>query len=292
MEVSSKFVGYELREYNTEITWRDTMNYAASIDDSNPCYLDDERQEGVIAPPMFSVAVTWPISENIFDYIDIPDFPKEIILTQVHYTEHLDFHRPVRPGDRLTIKGRIAAILPHKAGTHIVMRFDAYDRERQPVFTEHVGAMMRGVRCTDDGRGREDLPEAPAPAGDGEPIWEVAIPTGLLTPFIYDGCTNIVFPIHTSVKFAHQVGLPGRIMQGTAILAYAARELVDKEADGNPLALKSIYCRFGGMVIPGTEIKVQLVEKRGIDSGTGLFFTVLNAKGEKAISGGYAKLAP
>jgi len=78
---------------------------------------------------------------------------KEIIATQVHYTEHLMFHRPVRPGDRLRITGRIAAILPHKAGTHVVIRFDAIALNDAPVFTEHIGAIMRGVKCTDEGRG-------------------------------------------------------------------------------------------------------------------------------------------
>lgn len=290
MEISSRFVGSKLKDYTAKVTWRDTMNYAASIGDNNPYYFDDEREHGVIAPPMFSVALTWPISERIWDYIEAPDFPKEIIATQVHYTEHLSFHRPVRPGDRLKIKGKIAAILPHKAGTHVVIRFDAIDKEGDPVFTEHIGAMMRGVKCSDEGRGGEDLPKVPKPSGNSPPLWESTIPIDLLEPFVYDGCTNIFFPIHTSVKFAHAVGLPGRILQGTATLAYALRELINKEAKGNPFELKSAYCRFTGMVLPGTTIRVQLIKKDSRGGGTDLFFAVLNAEEKKAISGGYARL--
>lgn len=290
MEISSRFVGSKLKDYAAEVTWRDTMNYAASIGDNNPYYFDDEREHGVIAPPMFSVALTWPISERIWDYIEAPDFPKEIIATQVHYTEHLSFHRPVRPGDRLKIKGKIAAILPHKAGTHVVIRFDAIDKEGSPVFTEHIGAMMRGVKCEDEGRGGDDLPKVPRLSGDSRPLWESAIPIDLLEPFVYDGCTNIFFPIHTSVKFAHEVGLPGRILQGTATLAYALRELIDKEAGRDPFELKSTYCRFTGMVLPGTTIRVQLIKKDSRSGGADLFFVVLNAEGGKTISGGYARL--
>jgi hypothetical protein len=51
-----------------------------------------------------------------------------------------------------------------------------------------------------------------------------------MRPYVYDGCTNIYFPIHTSVGFARMVGLPDIILQGTATLAYAARELADREA--------------------------------------------------------------
>jgi len=193
MEISSSFVGSRLKDYDTEVTWRNTMNYAASIGDNNPHYFDDEREHGVIAPPAFSVALTWPISERIWDYIEAPDFPKEIIATQVHYTEHLMFHRPVRPGDRLKIRGRIAAILPHKAGTHVVIRFDAIALNDAPVFTEHIGAIMRGVKCTDEGRGGDDLPKIPRTSGDSPPLWESVIPIDALEPFIYDGCTNIFF---------------------------------------------------------------------------------------------------
>lgn len=290
MEISSSFVGSRLKDYAAEVTWRNTMNYAASIGDNNPCYFDDERERGVIAPPAFSVALTWPISERIWDYIEAPDFPKEIIATQVHYTEHLMFHRPVRPGDRLRITGRIAAILPHKAGTHVVIRFDAIALNDAPVFTEHIGAIMRGVKCTDEGRGGDDLPKIPRTSGDSPPLWESVIPIDALEPFIYDGCTNIFFPIHTSVKFAHEVGLPGIILQGTATLAYALREIINKEAGGDPFELKSAYCRFTGMVLPGTIIRVRLIRNDSNNGGSDLFFTVMNAEKKKAISGGYVRL--
>lgn len=93
------------------------MNYAAAITDTNPCYFDDERTGGIIAHPLFCVAVTWPILGNIWDYIESDEFPLEVIPTMVHYTEHSEFHRPILPGDILTIGGTVAAILPHKAGT-------------------------------------------------------------------------------------------------------------------------------------------------------------------------------
>lgn len=49
------------------------------------------------------------------------------------------------------------------------------------------------------------------------------------------------------------MGLPGIIHQGTATLAYAARELVNREARGNPALLKALACRFTGMVRPGSD---------------------------------------
>jgi acyl dehydratase len=145
MELSSRFVGTPLKDYHTEITWRQTINFAAAVDDNNDSYMDDEREGGIIAPPMFSVAVTWRILGRIWEYIEAKDFPLEVLVTQVHHTEALEFHRALRPGDRLTVKGQVAAILPHRAGTRVVMRFDAMGQAGEPVFTEHIGALMRGV---------------------------------------------------------------------------------------------------------------------------------------------------
>jgi len=290
MELSSRFVGTPLKDYHTEITWRRSMNFAAAVDDTNDYYMDDEREGGIIAPPMFSVAVTWPILERIWEHIEAKEFPMEVLMTQVHHTEALEFHRPLRPGDRLTVRGRVAAILPHRAGTRVVVRFDALDQDDEPVFTEHMGALMRGVKCSDDGLCPERLPEGLPLEGSAEPLWESPIPIDPLRPHIYDGCTDIVFPIHTSRSFARQVGLPGNILQGTATLAFAVREIINREAGGNPLFLKSAFCRFTGMVFPGTVIRVQLVGKSKTPGGTNLHFIVLNQEKQKAISGGYAFL--
>jgi hypothetical protein len=290
MQISSKFVGTTLKDYHTKVEWRNTMNYAAAVDDNNPWYFDDERKDGIIAPPMFCIALTWPILQNIWDNIEADDFPMEIIPTLVHYSEHLELHRPIKPGDALTIKGRIVAIVPHRAGTHIVIRFDAQDKKSKPAFTEHIGAMMRGVQCTDAGQGEENLPNIPALPDEQQSEWISVIHIDALKPFVYDGCADITFPIHTSKQFAHQVGLPDIILQGTATLAFAIREIINRESDSNPLRLKSLSCRFSGMVMPRTDIKVELLRKVLKDDSTDLFFNVMNQSGQKAISGGFVSL--
>jgi acyl dehydratase len=294
MEISSRFVGTPLRILEVEVTARQTMNYAAAVGDNNSRYFHDETPEGIIAPPMLAVALTWQIVGGIAEYLQAEDFPWELLLTQVHYTEHLEFHRPILPGERLFIRGKVAAMIPHKAGTLVVLKFDARDASDHPVFTEHIGGMMRGVKCPDGGAGAEDLPLIAAPPLSGAVIWEAPLYVDPLAPFIYDGCTDIHFPIHTSRKFARDVGLPGIIHQGTSTLAYAARELVNREAGCNPALLKTLACRFTGMVLPGSEIRVRMTGRQTVDSGKLVAFEVLNAEGKKAISNGSAlmKMTP
>lgn len=288
MELSSRLVGMAFKEFVKEVTWRETMNYAASVEDNNNIYFDDERQGGVIAPPMIAVAVTFPVIERIWDFVEVSDFPLEIMPTMVHHTEHIRFFRPIRPDEVLTVRGRIAAIVPHRAGTRVVIRFDVTDKLGKEVFCEHIGAMMRGIQCDDQGGGSEALPKVPGLARDEGCIWESSIKIDPLRPFIYDGCSRIFFPIHTSRSFARQVGLPGIILQGTATLAYAAREITNLEASSDPARLKALSCRFSGMVMPGTEITVRLTGKKKSEKGTDIFFSVFNSDGLNAVSNGYA----
>ncbi|MBN1612865.1 MAG: MaoC family dehydratase N-terminal domain-containing protein [Deltaproteobacteria bacterium] len=287
MDISSSFAGTPLRPLQCNVSWRHMMNYAAALGDENPLYFDDERPGGVVAHPMFCVAVTWPISERIWEFIESDDFPMETLATQVHYTEHLEIHRPIRPGDAITVQGRLAAITPHRSGTLTVLRFEAVDGDGKAVFTEHIGGLMRGVACSDEGRGKERLPGKPPWIEAKNPLWETVLPIDRMLPYLYDGCADIYFPIHTSVKFAHDVGLPGTILQGTATLALAVRELINREAAGESRSVETIACRFTGMVIPGSEIRVRLSERVQREGRVELFFLVYNAQGQKAVSEGY-----
>jgi acyl dehydratase len=285
VEIDSRYTGTELKPLGKTVNARETMNYAAAINDDNPLYFDDERPEGVIAPPMYAVALTWPLIANIWNHIDADGFPKEIFFSMVHYTEHLQFFGSVSPGDTLEIKGRIAAILPHRAGTHIVLRLDAVKDEKL-LFTEHIGGMLRGVECKGSASGGETLPVAPEII-ETVHKQEKKIFIDTLAAYVYDGCSGIHFPIHTSPKFARSVGLPNVIYQGTATLAHAVKEIISSVADCDPSRLKAVSCRFTGMVKPLSNITVRYSVS---GKNRECFFEVLNAEGARAISNGYALL--
>ncbi len=289
MKIDSGLAGTLLKNFKTEIHWRDTTNYAAAVQDDNPVYFDDTRNGGIAAHPVFPVSVTWPVIGNLGEFIESQVFPKEILMTQVHYTERLIIHRLIRPGDRLTISGHIAAILPHRSGAHAVIKLEAIDDAGQPVFTEYSGAMLRGVAC-DNGKGAEQLLPLPENDREGEVAWEAEIYIPPSAPYVYDGCSNIVFPIHTSPDFAKSVGLPGIILQGTATFAHAVREIVNREADGNPHRVFDISCRFTGMVMPGTHIRICCTGKKKHKKHTDVFFDVFNAENRKAVRSGCVQL--
>lgn len=289
MKLTSQLAGTPLIPFATDISLRQTTNFAAALNESNPLYYDDEAPEGIVAPPTFPVSVTWPVLSNLGSFIQDRSFPREVLITQVHYTEHLILHRLIRPGDALELDGEIAAILPHRSGTHAVIRLTASDAQGLPVFTEYVGAMLRGVEC-DGSAGRSALPNHPEADPSAAAAWTAMVRVDPLAPYIYDAGADIEFPIHTSPKFAKAVGLPGIILQGTATLGMAVKELVANEAAEDPGVVREIACAFTGMVMPGTAIEVCCLGTREQEDGTHIFFEVINAENKKAIRNGFIKI--
>ncbi len=286
MELSSRYVGTRSEPFEVALSPRQTMNYAASIDDANPWYFDDERPEGILAPPMLSVGLTWPISSPGSSFWRAEDFPREVLTRQVHYSECIRWRRAMKPGDRLRIEGEVKAILPHRAGTQLIIAYDAVDDNGELVFTEYIGGMLREVTCVDGGAGGDAVPKITRRRRGDDVLWEERLVVDPLASFVYDGCTNMFFPIHSSPSFAHGVGLPGILYQGTATLSLAVRELTNREAGGDPRRVEEVRCLFTGMVFPGDEITVRADGKKNGSGSTQIDFTVLNAQGRPAIRSG------
>jgi len=287
MEISSDYVGRRCAPLELTLNARQTMNFAAAIGDANPQFLDDTRPEGIIAPPMLAVALTWQISRNFASFWRAADFPSEILQQQVHYIEALSWHRPLLPDDRLCIEGEVKAILPHRAGSLLLIEYRAIDPDGAPVFEELIGALLRGVTCADEGRGKQRVPKLRANTS-GAPLWEQQLHVGPLAAHLYDGCADIHFPIHTSPAFARFVGLPGRIYHGTATLALALREITAREAGGDARRLQGVRCSFTAPVPLDSSINVQVLDSKPAGKTLEVEFQVLNAEGKKAVRGGTA----
>ena len=60
-----------------------------------------------------------------------------------------------------------------------------------------------------DDESEADLPARPRERSD-QAAWSSDVEIAKTLPYVYDGCTDIVFDIHTSPAYAHSVGLPAR----------------------------------------------------------------------------------
>lgn len=288
--IDSEFVGVPWKQVTKRITWRDTTNYAAGLQDMNPLYIDDEREDGIIAPPMFAVTLGWPLTNHIHEYVDVP-YTRALLDRDVHYSERIEFFKPIKPGEdgvNVIIKPSIHAMIPHRAGTHLVYKYEVTDENGELYHIEYDGVMLRGVECIDGGKG--ERPSVPETTNKDNPLWESPIFVSRAQSYIYDACSNIIYGVHTSPKFAHNQDLPDIIIVGTSSIAYAFREVVNKELNGDPTKIKVLNAQLSNMVLPDTTIRVQLMERRPGNGFEELFFRVLNEEGKVAVSRGYLKV--
>lgn len=286
MQIDSSLAGKSFRTNRVAVTWRQTTNFAAGIHDMNPLYFDDRRAGGLIAHPMFIAAVSWPLFLKLAVDGELP-YPPEVLQTLVHHTQTLQYHRPLTPGMELVLQGQLIAIVPRRGGTRLIFRQNIADSDGQPVITEHAGVFLRGVTLDGEGVGTEELPVIPAAEAPAVQ-WEEKIRILPEDPYIYDGCSENVFAIHTSPSFAHLLGLPDIIYQGAATLAQAVRELVNREADGDATRLTMLSAQFSHMVLPNTEIAVQCLGRTESAQERQCWFQVLNEAGKPAVTKGYA----
>jgi len=281
IKISSDIVGAKIKPFRFDVTFRHTSNYAASISDENNIYYNTNKKHKIVAHPLFPVRISWKIVENINQHWEI-DFPEKALDNLVHLSEYIEYQRLIKPGDELTVIGELAALFPHKMGTKITLKFDYYDKEDEHVLTEMISALLLGVKCTDYGKSSVELPNIER-LENASPIWEEHIQIPRSAPFIYDGCNNIVYPIHTDIKFAQKMGLPDIVLHGTATLAKSVSILIRKELSADPNLVKVISGKFTNMVVSPNHLSVLLLKR---DEST-LHFSVMDQNGKSVLKGGY-----
>lgn len=138
-----------------EITEHEIKRYCLAVDDLNPLYLDKEAAKkgpygGVIAPPLFhsyAIARLTPLSELRPDGtgrggggLNVPLKAERRMAGGVE----CDFVRPIRPGDTLTSKSRIADIYERTAkdGSQVVFTIN------ETIFTNQKGEVVAINRST------------------------------------------------------------------------------------------------------------------------------------------------
>ncbi len=261
--------------------------YAAATGDLNPAYLDGTRPGGAVAPPLFGVGLDWPLQAALRGQPALGLTAAEAA-RGVHATHDLLFHRLIRPGDRLTTTGRITAIEPRPPGAYLLTRYDTVDAGGAAVLTVWYGSLFRGVEVAGAGHAIDAPPPLPVAEVGPPPRWTATVDISPGLPHLYTACAGIYNPIHTERQAALAAGLPDIILHGTATHALAARELVAREAGGDPARLARIACRFGAMVLPGTAITIRALGERP----GAVFFDVRTADGGPAIRDGVALFRP
>jgi acyl dehydratase len=144
-EAARALIGHVTETYLGEITLRDARRYAIAVGDLNPLYFDEEYARasaygGLIAPPNMLTAVrVWGAghAEAELAVDGIPDLPEEKLPIRLQRRmaggQELYYHRPVRPGDRITRRGHLVSLDERegRSGAFVVaLREDHYYNQR------------------------------------------------------------------------------------------------------------------------------------------------------------------
>ncbi|MGH7914521.1 MAG: MaoC/PaaZ C-terminal domain-containing protein [Candidatus Binataceae bacterium] len=293
MPLDSSLVGTSSELVSAEVDLAWTMAYAAGLGDAPPCYLDTTLERGIIAHPMFSVAIEWRAMVQIIQVLSEAGFPRSEMMRRVHATDDVIVHRPIRPPERLFTRATLAGIERRTAGAYQITRFDTIDEKGAPVCTTWYGNLYRGVEVAGPDRPPSDAPAILAPsAGAAAAHASFAIPISPVAAHIYGACTRLGNPvnIHTDIATAKKAGLPGTILHGTATLATATSRVIAVEAGGDPARVARIHARFGAMVLMPSEIELRISAREQNTNGKTVFFDVLSADGGRAIRDGFVVL--
>ncbi len=114
----------------------------------------------------------------------------------------------------------------------------------------------------------------------GAPLPELRITPDRYLTYRYAGASGDYNPIHIDEAFAHQVGLPGRILHGLWTMAQVARAMT--EAAGDPAALQSLSVEFRGMGVPEAEVVVSSAVADVAEDGT-VVVTCEASQGDSAL---------
>jgi acyl dehydratase len=286
----TSIVGVATEPVTLTVDVRATMAYAAGIGDLNPAYLDTTRAGGVVAHPLFPVRPEWPAVLAAGPLIP-PVLSRAEAKASLHLTHDLTIHRLIRPGDELTTTATFDRVARHRAGALAVLRLETTDQHAAAVCTTEFGSVYRGTEVLEDGPPAVafDLGDATVPgAGAVETMRSI----GAGAAHVYTECAQIWNPIHTDPVVAHAAGLADIVLHGTATLAMAVSEVVDRWAGGDPSRVRRIRARFGATVGLPSSIRITSgpLEDRGDHDAVS--FVVTNDEGAPAIRGGSVLLAP
>lgn len=247
--------------------------YADATEDANPRY----RGPDAVAPPMYHVR---PFIGLMMKLATDPELDIDL-LRLVHGEHDISFHRVLRHGDVLQLRGTLEDVQEKSSGK--LVSFGLYGFVDGELALEgRTSYFIRGKKKPDAGPkpAKKPAPEVP------DPDWTVEQPVALDQADRYAVASGDDNPIHVDDAVAKRAGLPGVILHGLCSMAFAQRDLIDRLADGDPSRLKRLAVRWASPVFPGDTLTLV-----GWGSGGDVTFATVNGAGKPVVVNGRATIA-
>jgi acyl dehydratase len=291
MPLNKEFIGREFPPLSATVTLEALQNYARAYNDGNPRYFDPTAPGGILAPPMFGVAVTWM---SVVGAVGDPALGADL-LRLLHADQDMEFLAPLRPGDEIITVARVASIEARPGGEAMALELNSRSRAGAPVLRTLFGIFIRAARRDRSAAARAERPVSPT----GDPVLSVAQTIDRDQTFRYAEASGDRNPIHVDENVAKMAGLPGIVVHGLCTMAFSSKVMIDGLCGGDPVRLKRLRVQFSRPVFPGQSITTKvwaITTKVGADgerAGRRAYaFETYNPEGMAVIRGGLAEVAP
>ena len=260
------------------------VEYALGTNDDSPACLS-----GDVAPPVFALVPLFAIRG--VEPVVVEEHRHEMAGRTVHGEHAMIFHRPLRPGDEVTIRSATIGIHARSSGVVAISKFETRDVLGGMLNEQFMTAYFRGVSSTIDIG--ENAPKLSSfrHTDDGKLIGSLTYPIDADQAVRYAQASNDFHNIHLDEEFARSVGLPGAVLHGMCLLAFATRAVREITGCSGPEAIRQLGCRFARPILPGDDVTTRVFCLSDSGQSTDVGFECLNSGGEMVLSAGYAQLA-
>ncbi len=238
-----------------EVTADQIVEYAAASGDDNPRYRPGLDQ---VAPPVFPVV---PAFAELGRVTTDPDLGVDNPLMIVHGEQEFRYHRPIRPGDKLTLHPTLERVEDKGRHATFVAKLAMTGAAGEPVVDQYATIFVRGGGSGEE-RPKSDTAISGPREGD-DAVAEFSRRVDAAMPARYAAASGDHNPIHLDDGVAKMVGLPGVINHGLGTLSLVAGGLVEHLCDGDPARLRRLAVRFTDMVFPGSDVVTTVVGGEG-----------------------------
>ncbi|MFB9778187.1 MaoC/PaaZ C-terminal domain-containing protein [Rhodococcus baikonurensis] len=257
-----------------------TIAYAKATNDPVGAHLD-----GTYAPPVFAVV---PLTVLMAD-ATMGVVPDELMMRILHGEHDFRFHRPIVPGEVLTVRAKPIGIEGKESGVVVTSLLETRDSDGELVNEQYFIGFFRGG--TFEGSAGVTSPEHTFDAAlrDTEPTFTAVQTFDENQTFRYSPAAEDPMPIHLDDDFAKAMGLPGIIIHGLCTIAFTSHALISEISPQDPTRLKRLAVRMSKPALPKETITSNIWKT---SEGTYVFETAGDEKpGKFVITDGLAEFA-
>lgn len=266
-----------------EVSGERIAEYAAATNDPI-----EAHRSGDVAPPVFAIVPAFDaLMAPVLDVV-----PIEIFGRIVHGEQDFHFHRPIRPGDKLTSRARVIGYDTVDSGARVSIHLETHAQGDELVNEQYLIGFFRGVNAGEAVGQQVPNHKFDAALRASAPLAKVTQHVDDDQTFRYGPAAGDPMPIHLDEEVARDAGLPGIIAHGLCTMAFASWAVLTEVGGSDVHRLKRLAVRFSKMVLPGDDLETRIWKTGSADGVTSYAFeTSRVGTDEFAITDGLAVLS-